>query len=539
MKQTEGNRDTKKHNVLHNGKKGTLDYEDDRSVPEGNGGGGRKPLMIAAAAGAVCLAVIAGLLLLRLNRSGAEGIDLLPTQKEEPVHTVTVDGVDITGLGRDEAKRALQSRYSWGMKVTYADQVYEVADLLEPRIDSLLGEIEKNKTEGTQSYGLDTTGMEQEAAAEAAAVAALWDKAAVNGGLTGYNQETGAFEFGGAEKGVSVDQEKLAADISQAMADKAFNRSLEAPVTEVEPESTGMDEQNYKILGTYTTKTTSNKKRNTNIDLASQAVNGMILKPGEEFSFNGVVGQRTTGKGYHEATAYNNGEVVQEVGGGVCQVSSTLYNAAVIAGLEITNRRSHTFQPSYVTPGADAAVSWEAPDFCFRNNSDSAIGLLAHYADRQLTVSVYGKPILEEGVEYSLKSRKTADLGVPAPAYVEDPALAFGQEVVKSKGSSGSKWETRLVITKNGEVISQEVDHTAVYKGHNPVVARNSVAVPIPETPPVEQPVETAPSEPTQPVEVGPGVQTSAATEAVVPYGPEAESGPAAETGVPSYGPGA
>lgn len=496
-------------------------------------------MMIAAVAGAVCLAAVAGMLLLRTNHSGGEGIDLTPGKKEEAVQTVMVDGVDITGLDKAAAKKALESKYPWAMKVTYGDQVYEVTNLLEPRIDRLLDQIEQKNSEASQSYTLDTTGMEAESATEAAAVAALWDKAAVNGGITEFNQETGTFVFGGAENGVAVDQEKLTADISQAMADKAFNKSLAAPVTEVEPDSSSVDEQSYKILSTYETKTTANSGRNTNIDLAAKAINGTILQPGEEFSFNGVVGQRTVKKGYHEATAYNNGEVVQEVGGGVCQVSSTLYNATVFAGLEITNRKSHTFQPSYVTPGEDATVSWESPDFCFKNNSDTAIGILAHYADRKLTISIYGRPILEEGVEYALQSKKVANLGVPAPTYVEDPALGFGQEVVKSNGSSGSKWETRLVITKNGEVISQEVDHTATYKGHAPVIARNSAAVPIPETPPVETaPVETAP---TGPVEIGPGVQSPAPSPTAPAPGPGVGPAAGADGGgdVNPFGPGA
>lgn len=84
------------------------------------------------------------------------------------------------------------------------------------------------------------------------------------------------------------------------------------------------------------------------------------------------VGQRTEAKGYQGAAAYNNGEVVQEIGGGVCQTSSTLYNAVVKAGLKTTTRRSHTFEPSYVTPGTDATVSWGGPDYAFVNNSSTA-----------------------------------------------------------------------------------------------------------------------------------------------------------------------
>ena len=198
------------------------------------------------------------------------------------------------------------------------------------------------------------------------------------------------------------------------------------------------------------------------------------MQPGEEFSFNETVGQRTEAKGYKGAAAYNNGEVVEEIGGGVCQTSSTLYNAVLKAGLKTTKRQSHTYEPSYVTPGTDATVSWNGPDYRFVNNSSAAIGIRARYSDQTITVSIYGVPVLEEGVTYSLKSKKLKDLDPPAPAYEEDPTLEPGVEKQKSGGSRGSYWETRLVVKKGEEIISQDVDHVVTYKGHAPVVLRNT-----------------------------------------------------------------
>lgn len=150
------------------------------------------------------------------------------------------------------------------------------------------------------------------------------------------------------------------------------------------------------------------------------------------------------------------------------------YNAVVKAGLKTTSRRSHTFEPSYVTPGTDATVSWGGPDYAFVNNSSSAVGIRASYANQEVTISIYGIPVLEEGVKYSLKSTKLKDIDPPAPVYEEDGTVEPGAEKVKSSGSKGSQWETRLVITKNGEVVSQEVDHTVTYKGHAPVILRNT-----------------------------------------------------------------
>ena len=207
------------------------------------------------------------------------------------------------------------------------------------------------------------------------------------------------------------------------------------------------------------------------------------MHPGEEFSFNAVVGQRTEAKGYQGAAAYNNGEVVQEIGGGVCQVSTTLYNAVYRSGLgeeSITFRRSHTFEPNYITPGQDATVSWEQPDFRFKNTSSTSIGIKASYADQKMTVSIYGIPILEEGTKLDLVSEKVEELDPPAPTYEEDQTLEPGVEIQKSAGSKGSRWITYKVLYKDGKEVSREQDHKTTYKGHAPVIRRNTTGVVLP-----------------------------------------------------------
>lgn len=404
---------------------------------------------------------------------GADETETTTAEETELQKEVMVDGITITGLSREDAKAAILKNYPWDMKVTYGGETYEVSDLMAGKVDSLLNEIYSG--EPKESYSLNTDGLEDAARNEAAAAAALWDKKAKNGSISSYDASSDKFLFTGAESGLKLDQEKLAADIAGALKKKDFDAVIEAKVDPVEPEfSEASAREKYETLATFTTKTTSNSKRNTNIKLSAQAINGKILQPGEEFSFNEVVGQRTEAKGYKGAAAYNNGEVVEEIGGGVCQVSSTLYNVVVRAGLETTVRRSHTFEPSYVTPGCDATVSWNGPDYKFVNNSSAAIGIRASYANQTVTISIYGIPVMEEGVKYTLESKKLKDMDPPAPTYEEDPTLEPGIEKPKSAGSRGSYWETRLVITKNGEVISREVEHNTTYKGHAPVLLRNT-----------------------------------------------------------------
>lgn len=417
-----------------------------------------------------------------LLMKGMNKIPSAPTESETETTTppetelqkqVTVDGIDITGMSREEAKAAILKDFPWAMKVIWESETYEVKDLMAEKVDLLLQDIYTG--EPKESYTLDTSGLEEAAQGEAAAAAALWDVKAKNGSISSYDAASDKFLFTGAEQGRAVDQEKLAADIVDALNRKDFDAQITAAVNVVEPEfSEATAREKYKTIATVTTKTTANSNRNTNVNLAAKAVNGTVLQPGEEFSFNKVVGERTEAKGYKSAAAYNNGEVVQEIGGGVCQVSSTLYNAVLKAGLKTTYRRSHTFEPSYVTPGTDATISWGGPDYRFVNNSSAAIGIRASYYKQEMTVSIYGIPVLEEGVTYELKSTKVKDIDLPAPTYEEDPTLEPGVEKVKSSGSQGSQWEIRLVVKKNGEVISNEVDHTATYKGHAPVILRNS-----------------------------------------------------------------
>jgi vancomycin resistance protein YoaR len=478
---------------------------------------------IIAIAGVVLIIFITGISLALKGKGSNTDIAGTETVIESESETemqkeVQVDGISITGMSKSEAKAAILKEFPWSMTVEYDSDQYKVTDLMAEKVDALLDEIYKDGSDPQESYTLDTSGLDEKVKAEAAACGAKWDKKAKNGSIDKFDAASGKFVFAGEENGFAIDQDKLAADISQALKDKKFDAKITATGSDVAPEiSAASAKEKYKTISSFTTNTTANQNRNTNVRLAAEAINGTVIKPGQEFSFNGTVGQRTEAKGYKGAAAYNNGEVVQEIGGGVCQVSTTLYNAVFKAGLKISSRRSHTFEPSYVTPGRDATVSWDQPDFKFINNSSTAIGLRASYADQKVTVSVYGIPILEDGITWDLDSKKVEDLGTPNPTYEEDQTLRPGEEVIKSKGSAGSRWETYKVVYKNGKEISRELDHKTTYKGHTPVVRRNSTGV-------VLNPSETTTQATTVPSTVDgmpdgyvPGETTSAGTTIVSP----------------------
>lgn len=225
------------------------------------------------------------------------------------------------------------------------------------------------------------------------------------------------------------------------------------------------------LLSQFSTSfTSSGYNRSNNIILSSAKLNGLVLMPGEEFSYNQAVGQRTRAAGFREAGAYSNGKVVQEVGGGICQVSSTLYNAVLYANLEIVERTNHYFNPGYVKAGLDATVSWGGPDFRFRNNRNYPIRIVTDTSGKKLKVYIYG---LKTDDDCTVVLDPRCISSVPyKTTYQNDASLATGETRVISSGSNGCKTATyKYVYDKNGTLISSECISRDTYSPHNKVVA--------------------------------------------------------------------
>lgn len=225
------------------------------------------------------------------------------------------------------------------------------------------------------------------------------------------------------------------------------------------------------LLSQFSTSfTSSGYNRSNNIILSSAKLNGLVLMPGEEFSYNKAVGQRTRAAGFREAGAYSNGKVVQEVGGGICQVSSTLYNAVLYANLEIVERTNHYFNPGYVKAGLDATVSWGGPDFRFRNNRNYPIRIVTDTSGKKLKVYIYGLKT-DDDCTVVLDPRYISSVPYKT-TYQNDASLATGETRVVSSGSNGCKTATyKYVYDKNGTLISSECISRDTYSPHNKVVA--------------------------------------------------------------------
>lgn len=215
-------------------------------------------------------------------------------------------------------------------------------------------------------------------------------------------------------------------------------------------------------LGTFTSYyKESNVNRSTNVKLATNKINSVILLPGEEFSYNKIVGERTFENGFKEASVYTSSGVVNGLGGGICQVSSTLYNSVLLANLEIVERRNHRYAVSYVPLGRDATVAYGSIDFRFKNNRKYPIKIVASSANGVCTVSIMG---IKEEVEYEVSITTNKLQTIPYETkYIEDSTLASGTQKQTQYGDYGYKYETYKTLKLNGEVVSTELISNDTY----------------------------------------------------------------------------
>ena len=226
-------------------------------------------------------------------------------------------------------------------------------------------------------------------------------------------------------------------------------------------------------LGTFTTRYDErDRDRTTNLKLACQKLNNQVVLAGATFSYNKTLGERTIAAGYKNAAVYENGQVVDGIGGGICQISSTLYNAIVDANLETVERRNHQFVTSYVPAGKDATVVYGMTDFKFKNTRKYPVKIIATAQNGIATISIYG---VKEEVEYDVELQVKQISTIPVTTvYQEDSSLPAGTEKVKQVGAKGVKTETYLVKSLNGKVVSSELVSRDTYNAMQRIVLRGT-----------------------------------------------------------------
>ncbi|MGI6704625.1 MAG: VanW family protein [Clostridia bacterium] len=437
----------------------------------------RRPKKGAVLAGIVILVVfLAGLFIINLDiiREG-----------------VSIEGIDVSGKNRQEAVRLLEARMEpilarEKLKLTYGSDIWEVG--LEQIGGSFdyMGAVE-------EAYQMGRTGSPVERISEMLRVRKAgrniglrfrYDALALKAFVEGIDRVIatppvdasitrvdGGFEVTPGRTGVGVDLDAALLHIDTDLTKKDFGWKT-LPIVAREPEVTAEMLQHINTLWGqfHTVFNTAAKERSKNIEISAGAVEGILLKPGEVFSFNAVTGLRIAENGYLEAPVIVNGELTPGIGGGVCQVSSTLYNAALLANLEIVERHNHTIPSVYVTMGLDATVADRYLDLKFRNNTKGYLYLASWVSGDKVYAAVYGGK-RDENIEVKLRTEVTEVLEVQ-PEIVIDYTLPPGGQVVEKEGRKGYRVKSFRQVIRDGRPEAEEMLSIDLYKPEKAVIRK-------------------------------------------------------------------
>lgn len=316
-------------------------------------------------------------------------------------------------------------------------------------------------------------------------------------------------------------------DAAKKLVEQAhYGETVRIPMQYIAPEIADGEVLFQDVLGEYQTKHTSNENRNTNLRLACEALNGVVLNPGETLSFNDTLGKRTAEKGYKPAPAYSGLETVDSIGGGICQVSSTLYYCTLLADLDVVSRVNHGFVPTYIDYGMDATVSWGGPDFKFRNSTSFPIQIQAEVSDGYVKVKLLGTDERDYYIKMEYKITASQDPKTEYQDYEPNNAQGYRDGDVIQEGTTGYTVKTYKCKYSNqtNKLLSRDYTVTSQYTTVNRIVARVTQPETVPPTqPPTEPEVPTeAPSQPTEP----PVTEAPASVEPAAPEPPAADPAP-------------
>lgn len=304
----------------------------------------------------------------------------------------------------------------------------------------------------------------------ASALASGIDTAAQDAKIQSFDLNSYAFTFSDSVAGKKLDAESLKADIARALENGGGAVTLNVQTIEPSVRKEDIASEYGMIAYAVTNASSSSSNRLSNIRLALQLINGTRLAPGETFSFNDTVGKRTTERGFKLATAYSSGEITEDVGGGICQVSTTLFNAVVKADMQIDERHNHSLTVAYVDKGKDAAVNWKSQDLKFTNTSEDDVYLVCVLTDdKRVRIGVFGK-LLPNGETIEIEAQTTGTIDYDT-VYQPSLSLAPGTTNVTQKGKNGyTAVAYKVRKDANGNTISRELLCKSSYKATNQVI---------------------------------------------------------------------
>lgn len=296
--------------------------------------------------------------------------------------------------------------------------------------------------------------------------------------------------------GIKMDLEQAKSIIGDATTGE-FSIPLEMTPAEVNTETLQSLLFRDTLAETKTELNPGQKSRTHNVELACEYINGTILNPGDEFSYNKVVGQRTAARGFREAGIFVSGRLEEGLGGGVCQPSSTLYMAVLRADLKVTERSNHGMTVSYTPLGEDATVSWGSLDFKFVNDTEYPIKILASREGSYCKMKIVGTKTTDKTVEIKTNTLSTTNWSTVRQ---KDTSLAPGTEKVDQSGATGYRTETFKIITENGQTTTVKANTSNYHKRDKVVLYNDSAATETPAettTPPAATETPVLPADPT------------------------------------------
>ena len=411
---------------------------------------------------------------------------------------VTLDGTDLGGMSMEEAQQLISGRQEqtasafslvvaagekrWRITSQEVPVTFDAQTVLERAwAVGRVGTLEERYAQiqhAAQNGVHLKTGFTYDRSAIAGLVDIIADSLDVemkNATLDAFDINNRTFTFTEARQGYRVDRERLSAEILAALDEGAYDRVIIVQGETIEPTLYRAQlEGLFGRVSSYSTKTTKDKDRNTNIALSASALNGRVVLPGETLSFNECTGQRTGAKGYREAGAIAGGVLVDDTGGGVCQTSSTLFNAVVRADLKIVERSAHSWPSNYVEKGEDATVNYPSLDFVFKNEGEFPVFVVAWYENQKVTVEIYGQ-MLPDGMTIDLESKVTRTIKPSDELlYTFDASLPVGTRQFGREKRTGYEVDTFKVYKDSaGNEIERKKLWTTTYRASQKEILYN------------------------------------------------------------------
>lgn len=288
--------------------------------------------------------------------------------------------------------------------------------------------------------------------------------------VEGFDLEKLEFIIKESSNGCTVDVDKAIADVKTQFSNSNYQVVIPVDAEIVKPETSSDDlKEILGLVSSTTSETTDNDNRNTNIRLVCEKLDGLVLQPGEKFNFNDFIGRRTSEGGFKMAHGIYNGSMRDEIGGGICQANTMLYQSVTKANLKVDERKNHSIPSTYVDKGTDATVTWYSPNFRFTNDSEYPIAIHAYYADQKVTVEIYGRK-LPDGQHIELVGEQVRTIS-PGTSYVSDSSLPAGTQKKVSSGRTGYVYKSYKVwYDKDGNEIKKEDYFPSTYPARSAII---------------------------------------------------------------------